>query len=445
MKRHPRIIATGRRPPAQHAVRFTMAHRRAEPNQLQTQPICSMNPILQRTVLIVSIAFLAVRSYAQAPQAPDPLDSLAMRYVTAFTLSDVACGADTFAVLADHIYTSQDGMCWTKRVLNPSLREGRGGLTYGNGQFVAVGEGVAFLSKDGTSWQRSATLPDWITKVTFGAGAYLAVGQEYNPRRQSGTHWLVMNSSDGINWNRQSGPTNENEQYYLAAAAYGAGRFVVGGWTLHSQTLVMTSTNLIDWVRVPDFPTPTVTGITYGNGMFVAVGSSIVTSADGLVWNVQGDGSLNGFSAIAYGQGNFVAAGADGRLWSSPDAALWTPHESGIDGIRAVTYGHGSFVAVGGFYTAEPRGVAVQSGGRPQACVEALGFGSAQNPGFHVLLTADPGRAYRLQSSPVLPANSWTEVGRVEIGAWRWPATIHLIDPTASPTDPQRFYRLISP
>jgi hypothetical protein len=86
-------------------------------------------------------------------------------------------------------------------------------------------------------------------------------------------------------------------------------------------------------------------------------------------------------------------------ILSSTDAISWTRHATRVDGLQGVTYGNGSFVAVGGYYSNHPRGVAVQSGGRPQMCLKGLGFGPAWNPGFHLLLTAEHGRSYRLQSS----------------------------------------------
>src|SRR5213593_3215030 len=75
--------------------------------------------------------------------------------------------------------------------------------------------------------------------------------------------------------------------------------------------------------------------------------------------------------------------------------------------------------------------------------LEALGFGTLWDPGFHVLLKAEHGRTYRLQSSSQLPADSWTDVDDIELQAG-YPDPVRLTDPTASRTG-QRFYRVVSP
>ncbi|MBI2924480.1 MAG: hypothetical protein HYY24_02115 [Verrucomicrobia bacterium] len=346
-------------------------------------------------------------------RANDPFDTWAARYVAAWTLSGVAYGADVFVAAADVIYTSPDGVCWTRRALAPPPLNGLNGVAYGNGRFVAVAEGAAYVSTNGTAWQRSADLPvdrlPVIQRIAFGGGTFLAVGQEPNPPPGSGGHWLVMTSPDGITWSRHPGPTDTGESHYLNAAAYGNGLYVVGGWSglPALQGLMLISTDLTTWAPVTGFPVSVVNGITYGNGKFVAVGSAIATSSDGVEWTKREAGLPGGLSAVTFGAEQFVAVGDGGLLLSSTDGVEWRQHTTSVDGFLGVTYGNGSFIAVGGFYTALPRGVAVQSGGRPQVCLEALGFGPVWAPGFRVVLTAEGG-AYRLQSSPLLPAISWT-------------------------------------
>jgi hypothetical protein len=61
-------------------------------------------------------------------------------------------------------------------------------------------------------------------------------------------------------------------------------------------------------------------GITYGNGLFVAVGSdgTILTSPDGINWMARTSGTSNGLIGVAYGNGLFVAVGEDGAILTSP-------------------------------------------------------------------------------------------------------------------------------
>ncbi|MDF9407124.1 hypothetical protein L7E55_01915 [Pelotomaculum isophthalicicum JI] len=61
--------------------------------------------------------------------------------------------------------------------------------------------------------------------------------------------------------------------------------------------------------------------VSYGNGIFVAVGSNgtILTSTDsvncnGTNWTIQTSGTLNGFFAVSYGNGTFAAVGSFGSI-----------------------------------------------------------------------------------------------------------------------------------
>src|SRR4051812_5603743 len=43
------------------------------------------------------------------------------------------------------------------------------------------------------------------------------------------TIWLIMDSTNGYLWNRQSGPTNSGDFYSLSLAAFGNGNYVIVG------------------------------------------------------------------------------------------------------------------------------------------------------------------------------------------------------------------------
>jgi len=131
--------------------------------------------------------------------------------------------------------------------------------------------------------------------------------------------------------------------------------------------------------------------LTYGAGLFVAVGGGFSTSADGLTWRSQGGGgSISPLRAIAFGSGKFLVAGDAGTLLTSEDATNWVSQQHGIkiisedilfakdtfvvvgaadtlitstDGadwtvrdsatnycLRAIAYGDGKFIAIGEYY-----------------------------------------------------------------------------------------------
>ena len=98
---------------------------------------------------------------------------------------------------------------------------------------------------------------------------------------------------------------------------------------------------------------PIISSMTYGNGVFVAVGgtSSCASSTNGSTWTVRTVPTLGAgtYSSVAYGNGTFVAistgnnataVSSNGNSWIAggnlPSSATWT----------SVAYGNGRFVAI---------------------------------------------------------------------------------------------------
>jgi hypothetical protein len=187
------------------------------------------------------------------------------------------------------------GTTWTLRNLGNLLE----GVTYGNGLFVAVGDGGAILtSPDGVTWTpRTSGTDNSLYGVAHGNGLFVAVGGD----------GAILTSPDGVSWTARASGTR----------------------------------NLLY-------------GVAYGNGLFVAVGDrgAILTSPDGVTWTQRTSGTSNGLSSVTYGNGTFVAVGWDGAILTSPDGANWTPRTSGTGNpLDGVTYGNGLFVAVGDWGT----------------------------------------------------------------------------------------------
>src|SRR5208283_803656 len=146
---------------------------------------------------------------------------------------------DGIVTWSDIIQTSPDGITWTSHVLpagtsGTSIAESAGlnGVTYGNGQFVAVGTSynvngngsdtwsdVILTSPDGITWT-SAALPSGtcgtstnssVTEaglygVTYGNGQFVAVGEYLittsGANNSTTTTWsdVILTSPDGSTW-----------------------------------------------------------------------------------------------------------------------------------------------------------------------------------------------------------------------------------------------------
>jgi hypothetical protein len=96
-------------------------------------------------------------------------------------------------------------------------------------------------------------------------------------------------------------------------------------------------------------------GVTYGNGLFVAVAITasnirVMTSPDGINWTSRNSAANNNWTSVTYGNGLFVAVsntGTGNRVMASPDGITWTSRVSAADmNWNSVTYGNGLFVAV---------------------------------------------------------------------------------------------------
>ena len=93
---------------------------------------------------------------------------------------------------------------------------------------------------------------------------------------------------------------------------------------------------------------------TYGNGTFVAGGSSgtIIHSAEGVTWTNAETGTTLWLFGLTYEKGLFIACGEAGTIRTSTDGATWTNNavmsmRPGSCNLHSVTYGAGRFVIVG--------------------------------------------------------------------------------------------------
>ena len=404
-----------------------------------------MGKVAGITVLAPGLVLLVNISLAQQPCQLDPWIE---HYIGAERLEDVAFGGNLFVSVGTAFFSSSNSIVWTRQPLPTLPQDGLNGVAYGNGRFVAIGSGLSYISTNGSSLQPGGNLPvssaTGPQKISFGGGMFVAVSYEANGYPMTGEHWLIMTSSNGLAWSRQSGPTNNGESYYLSAASYGNGIHVVGGWFgSPAEPLVLISTNLGNWTPVAGVPSSNfIMGLAYGNGIFVAVGSSILTSPDGMQWTTQLAGPPAGLWGVGFGGGCFAAAGTGHSILSSSNGVNWISRSTAVDGISGIAYGNGSFNCVGTYFTDFPRSSAVQSGGNvdsPQGYLQGIGFGSTWT-GYRLWLNA-VGGTYRFQSSTFLPPLAWNDFWTSYVG---YPTTLQVEDATASHTG-QRFYRVVSP
>jgi len=97
-------------------------------------------------------------------------------------------------------------------------------------------------------------------------------------------------------------------------------------------------------------------GVTYGNGLWVAVSSSgvgnrVMTSPDGITWTSRTSAADNFWRSVTFGNGLFVAISSTGtyRVMTSPDGITWTARVPVNYDLYSVHFANNLFVAVGYF------------------------------------------------------------------------------------------------
>lgn len=150
----------------------------------------------------------------------------------------------------------------------------------------------------------------------------------------------------------------------VLAVTYGNGLWVAVGTNGSNQPAVTTSSNGTTWSAPTDISGVVgsnfqANSVTYGGGVFVIVGqltngtenNVCATSSTGTSWTARTI-PTGVYSSVAYGGGNFMAVGtlpSSGAAYaaSSPDGITWTARTISSLYWAGVTYQNGYFVAVG--------------------------------------------------------------------------------------------------
>ena len=247
---------------------------------------------------------------------------------------------------------------------------------------------------------------------------------------------MIFTSTDTTNWTFWS----TNVSLRLIEVAYGNGRFVAVGFGPGPS--VLTSTDGLEW-EAKDAGSTQIRGMIYGNGQFVAVdpygGVTMLTSPDGETWSTHPIGLPLGYvSSLGFGNGTFLAVGSTSQsqhtLLYSTDGTNWQSEligpKIGNYFLYGATFGAGTFVVVG-----IPHAIA-QS--RPIAIPSVENAAIVPGTGLAFDISGEVARAYRIQYTTNFEfwndLLSYTNVG----------AMMHFADPSVL-SNSLRLYRIVSP
>ncbi|WP_260989904.1 S-layer homology domain-containing protein [Paenibacillus xylanexedens] len=158
------------------------------------------------------------------------------------------------------------------------------------------------------------------------------------------------------NWGQEANAapiTSSLDNWYIRSigqniigVTYGNGMYVAVG----TNGTVLTSSDGLNWMTRTVGTAIQLNGVAYSNGTYVAVGQGgkILTSSDGVSWIIRDSGTTNELRTVNYINGSYFAVGANGTILTSSDGVNWTSQASGTTQfIFAVNYFNGMYIAVG--------------------------------------------------------------------------------------------------
>ena len=189
----------------------------------------------------------------------------------------------------------------------------------GNGVSLAIDHnGTLFRGPRGGQLEPvSFKLADRVASMAFAKGRFVAVGREGRLRM----------STNGIDWEECAQPEGT---YIRSVAANDDGFVAVGGSFIDHKPVILRSSGGHGWIKSRSPGKAVLLDVTWGDGMFVAVGDRgmIVRSADGRRWRRSESRVTGVLACLAHLGGRYVAGGEDGLIITSVDGRHWSWQES---------------------------------------------------------------------------------------------------------------------
>lgn len=332
---------------------------------------------------------------------------------TTSDLSDIASSGNVTIAIGTFgtILRSSNGIDWTRQI-SPT-RVHLTGAVFAQGLFVVVG-GFQVTAGDGTLAAAPRALlssPDGITWSEHkNVSIASLIGDDSMNLATSGIAHMSWTSSKPVIPARPPQPPTSGSALY--DVAFGAGRFVaVGGHEPRVQPSSRTILSSIDgktWSGRGVFNSTLLRGVTFGNGLFVAVDSvSVISSQNATAWNQVFFPFPSVVHKVGFGGNTFVVVGTNGLIETSPTATNWVVRKSGtVRGLHGMAFGRDTFVVVGEAETilqSDPLNSAPSL--EPRLLNPSLQSGT-----FSVFVPTESGRRYILESADQLPPPAWTQL-----------------------------------
>jgi len=223
-------------------------------------------------------------------------------------------------------------------------------VTYADGVYVAVGDQVLAWSDDGRSWQLVEIGDHSLYDVQHNGEQFMAVGCSVVYFSDDGKQWsehgissvpcvyavawdgqawfgIVNNgrlarSADGTNWDEiESLAGSGIEAFYSVSAG---GGLVIAG----RNGGIAVSQDGSNWQVVPIEGIGRVVDVEWNGSLYVGVGNTVITSENGVDWQLAADSSLPATEVVWTGSqwivvGHVIATSTDGFSWTRHHELEW--------------------------------------------------------------------------------------------------------------------------
>lgn len=157
-----------------------------------------------------------------------------------------------------------------------------------------------------------------------------------------------------LSWAPVSSGTAGGPDVNYTALINGGGRFIAVGQTQAGMPAVVESADGLTWTGVyTGTSSGTLTTAAYGKGAYVAIGGSeVLSSADGLNWNMEPSLPADASSDLAFGNGSFVVLAdcpSNCTSLTSTNGASWSSHP--VPKMTVLAYDGTRFVSIGKYDT----------------------------------------------------------------------------------------------
>jgi hypothetical protein len=237
------------------------------------------------------------------------------------------------------ILISKDGVAWENRKSGTS--ETLNSIIGNDKQLVAVGDnGTILTSMNGVTWMKMNSKTKCnLRSVIYTDSQFVAVGSHDSLNKS-----MILISRDGITWETCALIIDDNDFYFdLNSVTWTGHQLVAVGFNGTSQSLILTSLNGINWIKIDKNFHAILYSITWTGKQLVTVGyngyvGTILTSPDGVTWTERTSseirdeelGAQQKLHSVTWTGTKLVAVGNSDTIRTSEDGVTWSKYSSGL-------------------------------------------------------------------------------------------------------------------